>query len=96
MITSQIKDLSLHFLPNLNNIPPPFPMSTLFASGQEAIYKLIASDSFSRFVLTKEFKKIIKDADSEHINEIERGQIDLNTRVKSAFIQNTIAITNEI
>jgi len=88
-LDAQIACLSAHFHPELLGSPPPFAMSALFAASQQAIFKLIDKDSFRRFVLTKEFKKLLAEADRAHLYEIERGQTDLNARMQRALVHSS-------
>jgi hypothetical protein len=52
--------------------PPPFPLSTLYMQTSVAIFNLIATDSFRRFLLTREFKQLLVKADEAQIAQAEK------------------------
>lgn len=81
-ITRQVAQLKKEWtLPN----PPPFVLSTLFFSGQDAIFKLIDTDSFRRFLITKDFSDIIQRADESHMQFMEQQQPSLHLRIDHAI-----------
>jgi len=71
-------------------IPPPFPLSRLYSRTSTSIFDLIQKDSFRRFILTREFQRLLEEADEEELARVEKQQdVTINT---AAIIENAISM----
>jgi len=53
---------------------PPFPLSRLYSQTCSSIFALMEKDSLRRFILTKEFQRLLEEADEQELARVEKQQ----------------------